>query len=294
MTMRITAVHFTDPGCPWAYSARPYHARLRWRFGDQLDWQLVTIGLAESAQLYIDRGYTPAVQAAGARSFATRFGMPFQYDEKPAISATSLGCRALVLVREDAPDRVDAALRALQLMQFTTLGLLEDPQAIREALATVDGIDADAVVARLDAPATWERYDADRAQARSAEGAPTHVQRRTAKTDGLVRYTAPSVRFLHPDGRSGEVGGFQPFEAYDTILANLEPGLTRQSGPEGPLEVLAAFPDGLVTAEVAEVLREELDPRDVPGTRAALAELASTGAVQSHPVGDDAVWTLAP
>ena len=41
----IEVTHFTDPGCPWAYSAHPAHTTLRWRYGDGLRWTLVTIGL---------------------------------------------------------------------------------------------------------------------------------------------------------------------------------------------------------------------------------------------------------
>ena len=74
---RIVAWHFTDPGCPWAYSSRPAIARLRWRFGDQLDWRLVLIGLSENGDRYEERGYTPARMAAGWRKFEQRFGMPF-------------------------------------------------------------------------------------------------------------------------------------------------------------------------------------------------------------------------
>ena len=48
----IDVTHFTDPGCPWAYSASPALATLRWRYGDQLRWTLVTIGLAEDSALY--------------------------------------------------------------------------------------------------------------------------------------------------------------------------------------------------------------------------------------------------
>src|SRR5688500_695827 len=52
----IDVTHFTDPGCPWAYSASPALATLQWRYGDQLRWTLVTIGLAEDAELYAKRG----------------------------------------------------------------------------------------------------------------------------------------------------------------------------------------------------------------------------------------------
>src|SRR5207244_4278750 len=48
----IEVTHITDPGCPWAYSARPAHAALRFRYGDALTWRLVFIGLTEEASQY--------------------------------------------------------------------------------------------------------------------------------------------------------------------------------------------------------------------------------------------------
>ncbi len=293
LRMQLTALHFSDPGCPWAYSARPYHARLRWRFGDQLDWQLVVIGLAESHEQYVERGYTPERAAAGNRMFEDRFGMPFWRGLKDRVSATAPACRAIVAVREEHPDLVEATFRAFQFQHFTTAGRLDDPEALRATLRTVDGVDADAIIDRLDDEAVLAAYEADRARARSAEGSPTHVQNRTATSDGPVRYTAPSVLFTLADGRSLEVGGFQPFESYDTALANLAPELDRRAEPAGPLEALAAFPDGLTTAELAEVLRTDLGARDIDGTRSALAELVADGAVAAEPLGGDAVWRVA-
>ncbi|MCW3015705.1 MAG: hypothetical protein JWO02_2797, partial [Solirubrobacterales bacterium] len=29
----ISVTHFSDPGCPWAYSASPAIAALQWRYG---------------------------------------------------------------------------------------------------------------------------------------------------------------------------------------------------------------------------------------------------------------------
>ena len=73
---KIAVTHFTDPGCPFAYSASPALAVLRWRYGDQLDWRLVTIGLAEDPQRYLDAGYTPTRSTIGQQSYFKRFGMP--------------------------------------------------------------------------------------------------------------------------------------------------------------------------------------------------------------------------
>jgi predicted DsbA family dithiol-disulfide isomerase len=36
----ITITHYTDPGCPFAWSAEPARRRLQWLYGDQLEWRL--------------------------------------------------------------------------------------------------------------------------------------------------------------------------------------------------------------------------------------------------------------
>jgi protein-disulfide isomerase-like protein with CxxC motif len=287
----ITATHFTDPACPWAYSARPAHARLRWRFGDQIEWRLVLIGLSESAEAYEARGYTPDRLLDTQHRFSKRFGMPFSFERKPRMAGTARACRAIIAARELDPPIGEAALRQLQLLQFTTPRLLDDDDDLRAVLATVPGLDADAVVGRIDDPEIVSLYEADRALARSAERSPTHVQNRHSTSDGPVRFTAPSVIFEHQDGRRFEVGGFQPFEAYDTGLANLDPGLERRTAPESVLDALLEFPDGLSTAEAASVMRpSDLDDADPETTAAELAELEAAGSVTREPAGMDAIW----
>ncbi len=220
--------------------------------------------------------------------------MPYSFELKPRMSGTSRACRAIVAARELDPALGEAALRALQLMHFTTAGLLDDDESLRGALSAVPGLDADAVVERIDAPAVLAAYEADRAHARSAEGSPTHAQDRFSTSDGPVRYTAPSVIFERSDGGRLEVGGFQPFEAYDTALANLDVSLERRPAPENALDALHEFPEGLTTAELASVMRpSDLVDADLDATTAELAELAAAGAVVREPAGTDAVWRAA-
>jgi protein-disulfide isomerase-like protein with CxxC motif len=287
----LGVTHFTDPGCPWAYSAWPAHTTLRWRYGDQLRWTLVMIGLTEEAAQYAARGYTPTRSAIGYERFR-RFGMPFQITPKARLSATSPGCRAVVATRLVAPELELAAFRALQFAQFTTTGTLDDPDMLRSALATVDGLDADTVVERIDDPEVVEAYEADRATARTAAGSPTEFQGRAANTDGQVRYTAPSLVFEGPDGRKLEAGGFQPLEAYDVVIANLDPTLERRPPAEDPIEVLSAFPYALTTAEVAAVMAEHLAVPDLKAAEAALIEATGEGRVSRQPVGDGSLWAL--
>jgi 2-hydroxychromene-2-carboxylate isomerase len=288
----IEVTHFTDPGCPWAYSAWPAHTTLRWRYGDQLRWTLVMIGLTEEAAQYAARGYTPTRSALGYERFR-RFSMPFQITPKPRLSATSPGCRAIVATRLEAPGLEDAALRALQFAQFTTTGTLDDPEMLRSALASVERLDANAVVGRIDDPDVMEVYEADRAAARTAAGSPTEFQGRAANTDGTVRYTAPSLVFAGADGRRLEAGGFQPLEAYDVVIANLDPGLERRPPAEDPVEVLGTFPYPLTTAEVAAVMAEHLAVPDLAATEAALIEATGEARVSRRPVGDGSLWALA-
>ncbi|MBN1529950.1 MAG: DsbA family protein [Thermoleophilaceae bacterium] len=285
----VVAHHFTDPGCPWAYSFRPACARLRWRFGDQVEWRLVTIGLSETTERALRAGRTPASQVIGWRIFARRFGMPFTLEPKPRLAATSRACRAIVAARELDPALGERAFRELQLLHFTTTALLDDDGDLRDRLARIPGLDAAALVGRIDDPELIRLYEADRALARSAEGSPTDVQERASTSDGPVRYTAPSVIFEHAEGRRLEVGGFQPFEAYDTALANLDVALERRPPPGAVGAALAAFPDGLTTAEVASVMRaSDLVDADLDATEAQLLTLAGEGGATF----EDELWRV--
>ncbi|HZC29088.1 MAG TPA: DsbA family protein [Gaiellaceae bacterium] len=239
--MAISVTHFTDPGCPWAYSASPALAVLHWRYGDQLEWRLATIGLTEHAEQYVNRGYTPTRGARGYLTFRRRWGMPFATEPRPRMAGTSRACRAIVATRLRHPEREYAVFRALQFGWMTTPLVMDDDEDILRAIEGVPGIDAREIVNALDDPDVDAAYEADRADARTAEGSPTHFQGKAAQTDGLVRYTAPSLIFAVGDRRL-EAGGFQPIEAYDVIVANLDPTLDRRPAPGDPLEAVEAFP----------------------------------------------------
>jgi 2-hydroxychromene-2-carboxylate isomerase len=271
----VQVLHISDPGCPWAWSASPALATLQWRFGAQLSWRHVMIGLTEHAEQYRRRGYTPLKSALGQRRFH-RYGMPFDPQVKPRMSATAPACRAVVAVRLRAPGREWAAFRALQLAQFTTRTLLDEPSDIEVALATVPGLDAAAIVAALDDAEVVAAYEADRALARSAGGTTAEVQGRTATTDGPVRFTAPSL-VLRQGGTTLVAGGFQPVEVYDVLLAHLSPELARREPATDAAELLDAFPDGIFTAEAAAVMAPHLTPPDLAAAEAALLEAVADG-----------------
>jgi 2-hydroxychromene-2-carboxylate isomerase len=264
---------------------------LRWRYGDALRWRLVMIGLTERAEQYVARGYTPARQALGYVRFR-RYGMPLSTLPRRRIAATGRMCRAVVATRVLAPDRELEAFRALQLGMFTGGLVLDEDEQIALALERVPGLDVRAVVDALDDDEVEQRYEADRAESRTAEGTPTEFQGKAAQTDGPVRYTAPSLIFAL-DGQRAEAGGFQPVEAYDVVLANLDPTLERRSPPDSALDVLREAPHPLSTAEVAAVLAHGNEPPDREAAEAQLIELVDAGSATREDAGDSALWAPA-
>ncbi len=263
---------------------------LRWRYGSQLSWRLVTIGLTERGAQYEERGYTPTLAARGYRAFR-RYGMPFATEPRTRMVATGRACRAVVATRLLEPSRELEVFRALQLAWFTTPLLLDEDAGLMAALERVEGLDVGGVVAALDSEAVSRAYEADRTESRSAAGGPTHFQGKAAQTDGHVRYTAPSLIF-EVDGRRLEGGGFQPLEAYDVLVANLDTSLERREPPADPLEVLCALPEGLVTQEVAAVMAHNNEQPDRAAAENALIGLAGEGRVRRTPLGDDALWRV--
>ena len=179
----ISATLYNDPACPWAYSEIPALTVLEWRYGEQLRWRLVLIGLTENASQYEARGYTPLRGALGRLAFR-RYGMPFAPVPKARVSATARACRAVVAARLEEPGSEWRVLRALQLANFNTSLLLDDDAQLAEVLRTAPGIDADQVIARLDSPEVTQAYERDRAEARRAAGSAAELQGKTATTDG--------------------------------------------------------------------------------------------------------------
>lgn len=288
--MDIEVTFISDPGCPWGYSASPSLAALQWRYGPRLTWRLVTIGLAEDASMYESRGYDPIMMGQRMEMFR-QFGMPFTVGPRARLTGTGRACRAIQAVRILSPGDELTAFRALQFGWFTTRMLMDEDENIATALSRVPELDVPAVMGMLDDPAVEAAYQADKAEARTAAGSPTEFQGKAANTDGAVRYTAPSLIFRAGD-RTLEAGGFQPMEAYDVIVANLDPSGSRRAVPDDrPEEVLAEFPLGLSTQEVAEVMRTDIEqPTNRTAAAQSLIRAVGRGTVAVQPLGDDGLW----
>jgi predicted DsbA family dithiol-disulfide isomerase len=286
----IRATVFNDAACPWGYSANPAFRVLEWRYGAQIEWRLVVIGLRDEVSEQMERQFDPA-GVTRLISFRNRYGMPFSLQPKARAASTGRGCLAVVAARLLAPGSEFRVMRTLQLANFTTTLLLDDDEQIRDALADVPGLDADAIVDSLDDPEVVAAYERDKTEARSAQGTAIEAQGKASTAEpGVVRYTAPSIVFER-DGQRLVAGGWQSTLAYDLCIANLDPTLTRTPPPETPAPLLEQFPDGLTTAETAELLARGPDYiPDLDAAEQAMVELVAGGIAARGSLGNHPIW----
>ncbi|MDQ6834764.1 MAG: DsbA family protein [Actinomycetota bacterium] len=219
--LKIT--EFTDPGCPFAWSAEPARRRVQWLYGEQLSWELCMVGLSTRPSDYEDKGFTPERQAS---SFSHRHHMPIDFSLRPRMAATMPACRAVVAVRRHVPEQEAAMLRALRVLHFS--GWLLDEPATLAAAADQAGIDPDALAAWMSEPETEDLLAADLEAARQPTPSALGLVHKLAGTDdGGHRYTCPSYEIQRSDGVHLSVPGFQPVDAYEVAIANLLPEARR-------------------------------------------------------------------
>jgi predicted DsbA family dithiol-disulfide isomerase len=278
----VCITEFTDPGCPWAWSAEPFRRRLQWLYGDKLDWSRRMVVLSDDPQDYLDKGFTPEMMAEGAAKIAREHGMPIDTSVRPRMHATAPACRAIVATRLRAPEAEDPLLRAFRVRNFA--GELLDEPATLEGAAADAGLDADELRSWTQDTAVEAALDEDRAAAREPIPAARVLDEKLANWSGGRRYTCPSYEIVRrSDGVRIAVPGFQPFAAYDVVLANLVPGSERRDPPSSVLEVLEWAGEPLATREVAVVC-------DIGHDEA--REQLGRVATERH-LGFDGLWTPA-
>jgi predicted DsbA family dithiol-disulfide isomerase len=292
----VDVTTYTDPACPYAFSAEPIRWRLRWRYGDELRWHLRLVGLSKDGASYERMGFTPERAAAALRHFDA-YGQPLTTAESRPVGGTWPACEAIVAVRERRG--IDAAVTLLRALHVETLAggaALSDDGTLAAALEA-GGLDA-----TVDDVAGWRAeedvqaaFRADLSAARRPSPAAVALDQKLAPSGedwtaeqageplGPRRYTCPSY-VLERDGRVLEAPGFHTALTIETLVANLAPELEQRAWATDPLEVVRWAGEPLTTQEVAAVLDREGE-RDAVGE-----ELAAAGATR-RPIGTDALWT---
>ncbi len=259
---------FTDPACPFAFSAEPIRQRLRWHYGDGLRWTVTMIVLTR------EPGEAERL-AEGAPGLQRRFGMPIDPRPYARPASSESAYRAVVAARLYAPERTQALLRRLRV-RVMQAGLLDDPELIDGAAADA-GLDPATLATWCASVEVAAALEADAAAARDPSPAARALDHKLGGPRERRRYTAPSYVL---DGVA--VPGFNPIEAYETAIANRAPDLPRRPKPESVHELLAWADEPLATAEVALVMQVDLEE-----ARRAL----STAAARFEPAGADGYWT---
>ena len=273
---------FTDPACPFAFSAEPVRWRLRWLYGDQIEWELRMIVLSRSPDEYLAKGFTPERQAAALADLQHRYGMPIDPRPRPRMIATIHACRAVVATRIHCPQHERRLLRELRRRAMRGQ-LIDDPGVIARA-ARAAGMDPFAIFRWWeDDPAVEGALRADMNAARAPSPETLALRHKLAATDdGNHRYTCPTYEIERLDGGGRiDVPGFHPAEAYEVAIANLAPELERRPVASSVREVLAWAGEPLATAEVAAIC--DLSHEEA---RTELARVADENAV-----GADGWWT---
>jgi predicted DsbA family dithiol-disulfide isomerase len=277
----VLITEFTDPGCPWAYSAEPFRRRLTWLYGESIAWEVRVVGLSESPRDYEERGFDTRAQAEAFRRISHEHGMPIDTGERPRMAATLPACRAIVAARRHAPDRMRLLLRRLRVRHFS--GELLDEPATIDAAAANAGIEPAELALWMAEPDTEAELREDMALARRPLPAARILDHKLANWSGGRRYTCPSYEIARvADGVRIAVPGFQPFGVYDVITANLVPDVERRDPPDSVEEALDWSGTPLASKEVAVLCDITLEE-----ARERLGRVAD----EEH-VGFDGFWSL--
>ena len=238
--------------------------------------------LSDHADEYEAKGFTPAKMAKSYATIARDHGMPIDTSERSRMAASEPACRAVVAARLHAPESQDALLRAFRVRCFA--GQLLDDPATLEGAAGDAGLDVGDLRAWMAGDDVEQALSADRIAAREPIPAARVLDEKLANWSGGRRYTCPSYEIVRrSDGVRIAVPGFQPFAAYDVVLANLVPGSERRDPPGAVLDVLEWAGEPLATREVAVVC-------DIPHEEA--REQLGRVAEERH-LGFDGLWSPA-
>src|SRR3954454_2227948 len=137
--VRIT--EYTDPACPWAYSAEPFRRRLSWLYGEQLEWDVRMVGLSSDTRAMAAHGFTPEVLSDHYKKISHDHRMPIDTRVRERLAASVPACRAVVAARLHAPDRMRAPPPGLGVRTFSG-ERLDAPETI-DGAARDAGIDPD-------------------------------------------------------------------------------------------------------------------------------------------------------
>jgi predicted DsbA family dithiol-disulfide isomerase len=271
----IQAVEYTDPFCSWAWGTEPKYRRLRWQFGDHLQWRRVVCAIWHPRwhTMWSDDEDTTPLRPKLSDFFAQVHqvtGMPYPDPVHYLHVSSEDACRVIKAAENQGPevgDRVTRRLRESLLVWGRPGDTVE--HAI-DALAAEPGLDLDRLVADLAGPATETAYQADWEEARNPNEFVLNLEdkrpgRGAAQPhNGRMRYGLPALVLTGPAGTT-TVAGWRDWVEWEAALESVAPGILADARPlPTPAEALATWPL-LAGAEFAELCGPEFEIP--PGTQ---------------------------
>lgn len=272
--------HFDDPLNPHGWAAEPALRRLRMSFPD-LSWTFRPTVLFATWEDYEGPEFENGRQGAAATCarVSERSDMPIDeylwFEDPPSSSLDA--CLAVAAAAEQSETAGQRALRALREATFIRRSNVSERDALRSALSSAPGVDADAVIAALE-DGTAESALASRRDAR---------ENLTAAGVQMVgdRPRLPTV-VVRGDADVRGLSGRRNYGSYRgavTDVTDLEPAEDRPSVDE----ILDRFsPEGWVSAAELSALAGE--PPDVVADRA--AEMETAGGAVRRSFASESFW----
>ena len=118
MPADVVITEYTDPGCPWAFSAEPFRRRIDWLYGAHVEWASRMVVLSDSPDDYIEKGFTPEKQGSAFATMARMHRMPIDTSVRPRMTTTAPACRAVVAARVHSLGHAAGLLRCLRVSHF--------------------------------------------------------------------------------------------------------------------------------------------------------------------------------
>ncbi len=208
---RVDLIYVGDPMCSWCWGFSPVLQQIQARFGALIRLQVVVGGLRPGPRAKVlDEQLKATLRQHWDRIGATT-GQPFDYgffDRADWLYDTEPAARALVAVRELAPDQTFAFFDKLQRAFYADGIDITDDQELKRLAVALEGIEGPDFEQRLHSAriAANTRADFAQAQAWGVQGFPTLLLSRPGKDGQSVanRYLLTS--------------GWQPFDTLEPVL----------------------------------------------------------------------------
>jgi len=249
--MVVEVVEYTDPWCSWAWGTEPKLRRLRWRYGDRLEWRTVMgdlVGDQLNVRPDFDAERAAPKMAIYWQKVYEHTGMPWPVHLRRAPRRSAIAGQAVKAAQQQSVAAAAALLRAVRESCFVYWEPADALPSVVDLARQIPGLDADRLQTDFDSDEVVKAFAADREEVRRPNDYVLHLQethegKGNAKPDGDGwRYVFPTILFR---GSGGEhtVPGWQPWAAYVAAMESAAPGSTSDARTDPtPDEALATWP----------------------------------------------------